>query len=178
MARRNVAAFRLEQIDAIIVNAAGCGAMLKEYPQLVGGTDDFSSKVRDISEFLASTRVYDRLKIPVRVRAGYDDPCHLIHGQGVKYEPRKLLRAIPGIEWVEVEGADQCCGSAGTYNITQNALSMEILDRKMDRIKKANIQVLASGNPGCMFQLRYGAVRAGLDLEVVHPVELLARSCD
>jgi glycolate oxidase iron-sulfur subunit len=178
MARRNVASFQLQDVDAIIVNAAGCGAMLKEYPQLVAGADNFSAKVLDISEFLASTRIFDRLKIPVRVRVGYDDPCHLVHGQGVKYQPRMLLRAIPGIEWIEVEGADQCCGSAGTYNITQNELSMEILDHKMDKIKRANIQVLATGNPGCMFQFRYGAIRAGLDLEVVHPVELLARSCD
>ena len=87
-----------------------------------------------------------------------------------------MLKTIPGISFVEVEGADQCCGSAGTYNITQNELSMEILDRKMEKIQKANIDVLATGNPGCMFQFKYGAKRCGIKLEVVHPVELLARS--
>jgi len=176
MAKTNIAAFPVEKLDAIIINAAGCGAMLKEYPLLINGADQFSSKVKDIAEFLASTRIFDRLKNPVRQRVGYDDPCHLIHGQGVKSEPRKLLKAIPGIQFVEVEGADQCCGSAGIYNITQNELSMEILGRKMEKIQKAQIDVLATGNPGCMFQFKYGAKRLGMKLEVVHPVELLARS--
>ena len=176
MAKANIAAFPVEKLDAIIINAAGCGAMLKEYPLLTEGADQFSSKVKDILEFLASTRIFDRLKNPLKQRVGYDDPCHLIHGQGVKSEPRKLLKAIPGIEFVEVEGADQCCGSAGIYNITQNELSMEILGRKMEKIQKAQIDVLATGNPGCMFQFKYGAKRLGMKLEVVHPVELLARS--
>jgi glycolate oxidase iron-sulfur subunit len=176
MARTNIAAFPVEQLDAIIINAAGCGAMLKEYPLLIDGAGAFSGKVKDIAEFLASTRIFERLKIPLNRRVGYDDPCHLIHGQGVKSEPRKLLKAIPGIQFVEVEGADQCCGSAGTYNITQNEISMEILDQKMAKIQKANIEILVTGNPGCMFQFKYGARKFGLNLEVVHPVELLARS--
>ncbi len=176
MARANIAAFPVERVDAIIINAAGCGAMLKEYPLLIDGAGEFSSKVKDIAEFLASTSISQRLKIPLKQRIGYDDPCHLMHGQGIKSEPRKLLKAIPGIQFVEVEGADQCCGSAGIYNITQNELSMEILDRKMEKIQKAGIHVLATGNPGCMFQFRYGAKKFGMKLEVVHPVELLARS--
>jgi glycolate oxidase iron-sulfur subunit len=176
MARANIAAFPAERLDAIIINAAGCGAMLKEYPVLIDGAGEFSAKVKDIAEFLVSTRIFERLKKPVQRRVGYDDPCHLIHGQGIKVEPRKLLKAIPGIMLIEVEGADQCCGSAGIYNITQNELSMDILDRKMEKIQKANIEVLATGNPGCMFQFRYGAKKFGMNLEVVHPVELLARS--
>jgi len=178
MARSNVAAFPVERLDAIIVNASGCGAMLKEYPLLIDGAEAFSSKVRDIAEFLTSTRIFERLRIPLERRVGYDDPCHLVHGQGIRTEPRRLLKAIPGIEFVEVEGADQCCGSAGIYNITQNALSMEILDRKMEKIQKAHIDVLATGNPGCMFQFRYGAQKFGMNLQVVHPVELLANSLD
>ena len=176
MARKNIAAFPIEQLDAIIINAAGCGAMLKEYPLLVDGAEGFSSKVKDIAEFLVSTRIFERLKTPLERRVGYDDPCHLIHGQGIRMEPRTLLRAIPGIQLVEVEGADQCCGSAGIYNITQNELSMEILDRKMEKIEKAHIDILATGNPGCMFQFKYGARKFGMKLEVAHPVELLARS--
>jgi len=176
MARTNIAAFPVQKLDAIIINAAGCGAMLKEYPLLMEGAAEFSSKVKDITEFLASTRIFERLKNPLDRRVGYDDPCHLIHGQGIKSEPRKLLKAIPGIQFVEIEGADQCCGSAGIYNITQNELSMEILDRKMEKIQKAEIDVLATGNPGCIFQFRYGAKKFGMKLEVVHPVELLARS--
>jgi len=176
MARANIAAFPVDKLNAIIINAAGCGAMLKEYPVLVDGAGEFSLKVKDIAEFLVSTPIFERLTKPLRRRVGYDDPCHLIHGQGIKMEPRKLLKAIPGIQFVEVDGADQCCGSAGIYNITQNELSMEILDRKMEKIQKANIEVLATGNPGCMFQFKYGAKKFGMNLEVVHPVELLARS--
>ena len=178
MARKNVAAIPYDDVEAIIINAAGCGAMLKEYPLLIEGAERFSAKVKDISEFLVSTPIFERLKTPLARRVGYDDPCHLIHGQGIRSEPRKLLKAIPGIQFVEVEGADQCCGSAGTYNITQNELSMEILDRKMEKIQRANIEILATGNPGCMFQLRYGAERSKMKLEVVHPIELLARSLE
>src|SRR5437016_6178398 len=176
MARKNIAAFPIEDLNAIIINAAGCGAMLKEYPLLVEGAEGFSSKVKDIAEFLVSTRIFERLRTPLERRVGYDDPCHLIHGQRVKTEPRQLLKAIPGIQFVEVEGADQCCGSAGIYDITQNELSMEILDRKMEKIRNAHIDILATGNPGCMFQFKYGAKKFGMNLEVLHPVELLARS--
>jgi glycolate oxidase iron-sulfur subunit len=175
-AKRNVAAFSNPAIDAIIINAAGCGAMLKEYPHILGSAAGFSSRVKDISEFLATTKLAARLKVPLKKRVGYDDPCHLIHGQRIKSEPRQLLKAIPGIQFVEVEGADQCCGSAGIYNIVQNELSMAILDAKMEQIRKAGLDILTTGNPGCMFQFRYGATRAGLNLEVLHPVELLARA--
>ena len=137
MARANIAAFPVERLDAIIINAAGCGAMLKEYPLLIDGAGSFSAKVKDICGVSGVHAHFRASKQSVEQRVGYDDPCHLIHGQGVKTEPRKLLKAIPGIEFVEVEGADQCCGSAGIYNITQNELSMEILDRKMEKIQKA-----------------------------------------
>src|SRR2546425_9972045 len=176
MARKNIAAFPIEKLNAIIINAAGCGAMLKEYSLLIDGAERFSAKVKDIAEFLVSTRIFERLNTPLERRVGYDDPCHLIHGQRVRTEPRTLLKAIPGIQFVEVEGADQCCGSAGIYNITQNELSMEILDRKMEKIEKAHIDILATGNPGCMFQFKYGARKFDMALEVAHPVELLARS--
>jgi glycolate oxidase iron-sulfur subunit len=174
MAASNVRAFAAKDFEAIIVNAAGCGAMLKEYRHLLPDAAGFSSKVKDISEFLAGTRIRERLGKPLKRRVGYDDPCHLVHGQRVRAEPRALLAAIPGIEFVEIEGADQCCGSAGVYNITQNELSMKILDAKMEKIRAAGVEVLVTGNPGCMFQFRYGAQRAGIQLEVVHPVELLA----
>jgi glycolate oxidase iron-sulfur subunit len=177
-ARRNVAAFADPKIEAVLINAAGCGAMLKDYPHITDGAEGFSAKVKDIAEFLAGTRLAQQLKTPLKKRVGYDDPCHLIHGQRIKTEPRTLLKAIPGIEFVEVEGADQCCGSAGIYNIVQNELSMAILDAKMEQIKRARLDILATGNPGCMFQFRFGAKRAGLQLEVVHPVELLARALD
>ena len=109
-------------------------------------------------------------------RVGYDDPCHLLHAQGVRKPPRELLSAIPGVEFVEVAGADECCGSAGVYNLTHRELAMEILDRKMERVKAANLDVLVTGNPGCLFQLQYGARRHGLDLEVAHIAEFLRRA--
>jgi len=177
-ARKNIDVFHDPSIEAIIINAAGCGSMLKEYPDIVEGAAPFSSRVKDISEFLARTPIAERLVVPLNKRVGYDDPCHLIHGQRIKAEPRALLQAIPGIDLVEVPGADQCCGSAGIYNITQTEISTAILDAKMEQIRKAGIEILATGNPGCMFQFRYGAKRAGLKLEVVHPVELLAGALD
>jgi len=177
-ARKNIDVFKDPRIEAVIINAAGCGSMLKEYPDILPEAASFSAKVKDIAEFLAHTRIADRLHAPLNKRVGYDDPCHLIHGQGIKSEPRALLRAIPGIDLVEIPGADQCCGSAGIYNITQTEISMAILDAKMEQIRKAGIEVLATGNPGCMFQFRYGAKRAGLNLKVVHPVELLAEALD
>jgi len=175
-AKTNIKVFSDPSIEAIIINAAGCGSMLKEYPDILPEASGFSKKVKDISEFLAGTPIAHRLRVPFKKRVGYDDPCHLIHGQGVKNQPRALLKAIPGIDLVEVPGADQCCGSAGIYNIVQTEISMSILDAKMEQIRRAGIEVLATGNPGCMFQFQYGAKRAGLNLEVVHPVELLARS--
>ena len=176
MARTNVAAFPLDGLDAVIVNASGCGAMLAEYPLLVEGAAELSSRVQDLSSFLVSTSIAERLTLRVEQRVGYDDPCHLLHAQGVRQPPRTLLEAVPGVELVEVEGADECCGSAGVYNLTQRELSMEILDRKMERVRWAALDVLVTGNPGCLFQLQYGARRHGLTLEVVHIAEFLARA--
>ena len=178
MARVNVDAFHADQIDAIVVNASGCGAMMSEYPLLIEGAEDVSSKVVDLSSFLASTPLPERLTESMDVRVGYDDPCHLVHAQGVSDPPRILLRSIPGIEYVEVPGADECCGSAGIYNLTEPELAREILDRKMERVRSAGVDVLVTGNPGCLFQLQYGARRHGLDLEVVHLAELLDRALD
>ena len=176
MARTNVGVFPSEAVDALIVNASGCGAMLAEYPLLVAGAEGFSGKVQDVSSFLASTSVFEGLTTRLELRVGYDDPCHLIHAQGVRQAPRDLLSTIPGLELIEVAGADECCGSAGVYNLTQRELSMEILDRKMERVSEADLDVLVTGNPGCLFQLQYGARRHGLDLEVVHIAEFLARA--
>src|SRR5207244_5492814 len=127
-----------------------------------------TTKIIDIADVIDSTRIFYSLNTPLERRVGYDDPCNLIHGQRIRNEPRTLLKAIPGIQFVEVEGADQCCGSAGIYNITQNELSMEILDRKMEKIEKAHIDILATGNPGCMFQFKYGARKFGMKIEVAH----------
>jgi glycolate oxidase iron-sulfur subunit len=176
MARTNLAAFSAPDVDAIIVNASGCSAMLVEYPLLIDGAEEFSSKVMDVASFLASTSIQTRLTNRLELRVGYDDPCHLIHAQGVSGAPRELLSGIPGVDLIEITGADECCGSAGVYNLTEPELSMEILDRKMVNVQAANLDVLVTGNPGCLFQIQYGVRRHGLDLEVLHIAEFLARA--
>jgi glycolate oxidase iron-sulfur subunit len=175
MARTNLRAFNSAEVDAIIVNASGCSSMLREYPLLIDGAEDFSDKVLDISSFLDLTSIRKRFEKAVPLRVGYDDPCHLLHAQGVRHAPRSLLQAVPGIELVEVSGADECCGSAGIYNLTQPELSSAILDRKMENIRAANVDAVVTGNPGCLFQLQYGARKHDLDIEVVHIAELLDR---
>ena len=178
MARTNVAAFPVSEVDAIIVNASGCSAMLAEYPLLIDGAEEFSEKIMDVSSFLATTSIRTRLMKDIPLRVGYDDPCHLIHAQGVSAAPRDLLSAVPGMDLIEVASADECCGSAGVYNLTQPELSLEILDRKMENVRAADLDVLVTGNPGCLFQLQYGTRRHGLNLEVVHIAEFLSRAMD
>lgn len=176
MARTNLSKFPVDDVDAIIVNASGCGAMLAEYPLLIDGAEEFSSKVQDVSSFIALSSIKERLVHRMDMRVGYDDPCHLLHAQGIKKLPRDLLKAIPGVELIEVFGAAECCGSAGIYNLTQRKLSMAILDRKMEFVKAANLDVLVTGNPGCLFQLQYGVRRHGLQLEVTHIAEFVRRA--
>ena len=177
----NVRIFADLEVDGIISNAAGCGAILKEYgrwaaeyaPALYDNAMKMASRVEDISRFLV--RIGCRLpEGKIAKRVAYDDPCHLIHGQKISAEPRQLLKSIPGIEWVELPDADQCCGSAGTYNLMQYDLSMRILEKKMKNIASVHPDIVATGNPGCLLQLRYGARRFGVPVEIRHPVELLA----
>jgi glycolate oxidase iron-sulfur subunit len=182
IARQTISLFERYDLEAVIVNSAGCGAMLKEYGQLLA--DDpiyaeralaFSRKVSDVSEFLANLPLNLPMgKLPLRV--AYDDPCHLLHGQGIGREPRQLLQQIPGVDLVSFLEADWCCGSAGIYNLTQPEMSRQLLDRKMRHITAVDPDVIASGNPGCMLQLGWGVKRAGLRAEVVHPIELLDRA--
>jgi glycolate oxidase iron-sulfur subunit len=182
LAQHNIRVFETYDLDAVVVNSAGCGAMLKEYGQLLEHDDlyarraaAFSSKVRDISEFLAELPLNRRMaQLPLRV--AYDDPCHLLHGQGISRQPRQLLQQIPGVELVFFKEADWCCGSAGTYNLTQPQMSRRLLDRKMQHIAAVDPDVIATGNPGCLLQLGWGAKRAGLRAEVLHPIDLLDRA--
>jgi glycolate oxidase iron-sulfur subunit len=182
LARHNLAVFGAARVDWIVVNAAGCGAMLKEYrellhrdPLLSGAAKQFSERVLDVSQF------FDRFPFrgpmgPLRLRVAYDDPCHLLHGQGIKAEPRRLLRSIPGVELLEVREADWCCGSAGIYNLLHPELSQRILARKMQHLAAVQPDVIATGNPGCLLQLGAGAKQYGLTAAVVHPIELLYRA--
>src|SRR5579863_7718061 len=182
LARTNMDAFLSDDFDAIITNAAGCGSTLKEYAHLFNEystshsrAEKFSAKMRDISEFLADLGLTSPLR-PLPVRVTYQDSCHLVHGQKIREAPRQLLRAIPGLDFVEMPLADQCCGSAGVYNVTETATALELLDRKMDNAQQTKAQIIATANPGCILQLRAGASIRRTNQEVLHVVELLDRA--
>jgi Fe-S oxidoreductase len=182
MARRNIDAFLEANVDAFIVNAAGCGATMKEYGHLLRDdpayrdkAERFSSLVKDAGEFLADLGLVGDLR-PIEMTVTYQDPCHLAHGQRIRSQPRKLLHAIPGLKLVEMEGADRCCGSAGIYNLTHAGMSQHLLKEKMQTIAATGSQAIVAPNPGCMLQLRSGADRFGPNLEVYHLFDLLDRA--
>lgn len=182
LAQRNFDIFRAAKFDAIVTNAAGCGSTLKEYTHLFPNgaaaherAADFSGKVRDVTEFLAELGVTAPLRaVPMRVT--YQDSCHLLHGQKVREAPRKLIRAVPDVDFVEMAHADQCCGSAGVYNVTETKASLDLLDQKMAWAKESQAQTIVTANPGCMIQLRAGASIHGTNQEVLHVIELLDRA--
>ena len=182
LARKNVAAFLEEKLDAIVTNAAGCGSTLKEYDRLLAGDAElaeevrwFGSRLRDVTEFLMELGVRPPER-PLMLRITYQDSCHLVHGQRIRQAPRQLIHCIPGVEFVEMRYSDQCCGSAGIYNVVENELAMALLDEKMRHARAAGAEVIATANPGCILQLRAGVERAGTGQEVLHVVELLDRA--
>ncbi|MFQ5663522.1 MAG: (Fe-S)-binding protein [Terriglobia bacterium] len=168
--------------DAIVTNAAGCGSILKEYEQLFSADDglreraeQFRAKMRDINEFLIELGVRPPEKsVPLRVT--YQDSCHLLHGQKIRSAPRELLRAIPGVELVEMKLADHCCGSAGIYNLTQPEVAQQLLAEKMEDARATGAQAIVTANPGCILQLRAGSEQFSTGQRVLHIVELLDRS--
>ena len=170
---RNRTAFLAADVDAIVVNSAGCGAHLRGAERwLPDGGGTLSERVRDVSEFLVEVG----LRPPdgrVEARVSYDDPCHLLHGQGVEDAPRRLLESIPGVELVQHADAAGCCGAAGIYNLTHPEMSEAVLARKLDALAAVDPDVVATGNPGCIMQIARGAAERGLRARVVHPVELL-----
>ena len=167
--RKNRRWFPLDSFDAIVVNSAGCGAALKEYP------GEIARKVHDVSEWLHEAGLRPP-EVAVNLRVAYDDPCHLLHGQRVADAPRALLRAIPGLELFDLPGTEDCCGGAGIYSLTHAEMSAKLLARKIAAIHATGAAAVATGNPSCLLQIGYGVREAGLDVEVLHPVELLARS--
>ncbi len=178
MGRRNIRAMLEPTGDTVITNSAGCGAMMKEYGELLADNPkyadrarDFGSIVKDITEFLAEAGLRPP-KRPLKARVTYQDPCHLAHAQKVRSAPRELLLAL-GADLVEMAHPDYCCGSAGTYNVTQNELSMKILEQKLDEVTDTRAEIIATANTGCMLQLRAGVKARGLKTRVAHVVELL-----
>jgi len=182
MARRNIDAFLDIGVGAIVVNAAGCGAAMKEYGHLLRDDPAYREKaqrfgqlVKDASEFLAGLGLFHppgRIEMTVT----YQDPCHLAHGQKVRAQPRTLLAAIPGLRLVEMNGSDRCCGSAGIYNLTQPEMSQELLTEKMASVAETAAEAVVAPNPGCMLQLRYGVRRHGPHVKVLHLMDLLDQS--
>ncbi len=176
LAEQNVDAFVAgggEPVDAVVSNSAGCGAALREVADwLPGKGDGFSARVRDVCEFLDEVSLRPPTgSVPGRVC--YDDPCHLVHAQGVEAAPRRLLESIPELELVEHADAKSCCGGAGTYNLLEPEMSRQVLAPKLDALAAADPDFIATGNPGCMMQIGAGVEDRGMRAKVVHPVELL-----
>jgi glycolate oxidase iron-sulfur subunit len=179
LARKNIDAFLKSECDHVIVNAAGCGAAMKEYaallsddPEYSARAREFSSKVRDISEFLVERGIKPPAGRLSR-RVAYDAPCHLIHAQRIAHAPIEMLRAVTGLEIIPLAGYENCCGGAGIYNLQHQELSGAILSEKLDSIRAAGADTIATGNPGCIMQIGAGALLEGLNIHVVHPIELL-----
>jgi glycolate oxidase iron-sulfur subunit len=176
LARQNLRAFLGRGLDAVIVNSAGCGATMKEYPELLGASDAdaaaFGALTRDVTEFLAGIELAPPRRA-VQRRVTLQESCHLVHAQRVKTALRQVLAAVPGVELRDVDHPDLCCGSAGLYMLTQREMSTRILDDKMREVAATGAETIVTANPGCMMQLQRGVARAGLQAEVRHVVELL-----
>jgi glycolate oxidase iron-sulfur subunit len=173
---RSLARMFPEDLDHIVTNAAGCGSAMKEYGHWL--PDDprvtaFARKTRDVSQVLVDADLplgrFDGI-------ATYHDACHLLHGQRIRQEPRALLERIPGLRLVDLPESDLCCGSAGVYNLLEPDMADRLLERKVANVAATGAHFLVTGNPGCMLQIAKGCAARGLDVEVVHPVELLWRA--
>jgi len=181
-ARHNIELFERAQVEVNVTDCATCGSTLKDYGHLLADDNKwaaraaaFSSRVRDVSEFLMSIPL-EKPQGRVEARVTYHDPCHLRRGQGVWQQPRALLQMIDGLEFVELPEADWCCGSAGSQLITHYETSLKVLKRKTDNLASTQADYIASGCPGCQMQLNLGVRRQGLDVQVVHPIALLDRA--
>ena len=179
MARRNIDIFLETGVDRIVTSSAGCGSTMKEYDELLRHDPQYADKARrfseltqDITEFLASLPL-DPPRARLDRRVTYQDPCHLAHAQRITAAPRTILRAIPGVQLVEMEQSSMCCGSAGYYSMVQPDLAGKILERKLGNIRATGAEEIITANPGCMAQLEAGLRQAGMDGAVRHVVDIL-----
>lgn len=182
LARQMIDSFVNEDLDAIIINAAGCGHTLKEYGHILADDPEykekaakFSSKVKDVQEFLAAIKLTTELH-PLRsgkLNLVYQDACHLLHGQKISLQPRELLRQIPGVTLQEPVDASLCCGSAGIYNMLQPETADELGRQKADNLINTGASVIASPNPGCSMQIQKHLELKGSEVKLLHPIELL-----
>lgn len=181
-ARKNIDIFGGHKLDFIVTDCGGCGSELKKYGNHLDDDPaaiDFSGRVRDISQVLAQHE--NELKAllgALPLKATYHDPCHICHCQGIRSEPRNLLRLVPGLEYLELNEADSCCGSAGTFNIQQPEMSDRILDRKIANIAATGADLLVTGNPGCLLQLKKGLSEKLPRVRIMHLTEVLAAGMD
>ena len=183
LARKNIDAFEKQDYDFLISNSAGCGAFMKDYAHLLKDDPDyaekakqFSSKVKDITEFFAEQKPEFNFKSNIDPElVTYHDACHLAHAQKVTSQPREVIKSLPGVNYTELEEASWCCGSAGIYNVVRYDDAIKQLERKMKNIKNTNAKVVLTGNPGCMGQIKHGTQKFNVDVEVLHPVTLIKR---
>jgi glycolate oxidase iron-sulfur subunit len=182
LARKNLEALKTLGGEAIVTDCASCSSFLKDYPELFEESDPMraeaeaiASRVRDLSEFLATIELPEG-NAGVHAVVTYHDPCHLSRYNRIVREPRELLRRIPGIEYRELSEADWCCGGAGSYALSHHELSMRVLERKMENIRSTGADIVVTPCPACIMQLRYGAAKFGVPVEVVHLTEMLRRA--
>jgi glycolate oxidase iron-sulfur subunit len=181
-ARAMIERFSRENVDRILINAAGCGSTLKEYgelfadePAMRDAATAFAAKIADINEFLGGIEPI-AVRHPIAKRVAYHDACHLAHAQRIRSEPRALLRGIPSLELLEIPDGEMCCGSAGTYNLFEPESSREIGGRKVDNVVSVHADLLASANPGCTLQIQSILRQRGATLPAAHPIEILDAS--
>jgi len=179
LARRNLEAFDLTTVDALITNAAGCGSGIHDYPLLFAGTKEedqasaLTAKTQDVSAYLARLGVLPPPALSRELVVAYHDACHLAHAQGVRSAPRELLSAIPGVRLIPIPDGEICCGSAGTYNIEQPEIAADLGRRKAEAVLATGAEVIVTGNIGCATQLQTHLRKLGRPLPVMHTIELL-----
>ena len=185
LARRNIAAFEHAGADFIAINSAGCGAMIKEYAHLLHDDPPWhdravkiAAKARDISELVVNASASSGMRIgaALPIRVTYDAPCHLMHAQRITKPPLTVLSSIPGMDLIPLTDSDQCCGSAGIYNLIEPDTSDAVLAPKLARIAESRADFVATGNPGCLMQIGAGLIMSGSSARAVHPVDLLDAS--
>jgi glycolate oxidase iron-sulfur subunit len=178
-ARQNIRAFARHTLDAIVINAAGCGSTLKEYGHLLDGdplAKRFSSQVKDLSEFLVTNGFLEKKFSRINQRVTYHDACHLAHPQRITRPPRDLVKAVARENYVELPEAEICCGSAGTYNLTEPAMAEALQHRKVRNILKTGATVVVTTNPGCIMQIRAGLENSGV--QIMHLADFLAQALE
>lgn len=179
---RNVEAFAADEILAIAVTSAGCGAAMKDYPHLVPADHPeaerlrtFAAKVKDVSEVLSLIDLAPMTR-ELPGRATYHDACHLAHGQGVRKQPRDVLKQVPGLTWVELPQSDWCCGGAGSYALLQPDMSKALRDRKLEAIAATGASLIVTGNPSCLMQIGSGLSTHPGSPELLHTVQVVDRA--